>query len=39
MGELKDELKKWIASEYRVFWFEYVRDIDAAYWRHCIFVA
>ena len=35
-GNLKDELKKWIGSNYRVFWFDYVKDADTAFHRQCI---
>lgn len=33
---LKDELKKWIGSDYRVFCFEYVEDNLTAFYRQCI---
>ena len=33
---LKDELKKWIGSDYRVFCFEYVEDDITAFYRQCI---
>ena len=33
---LKDELKKWIGSDYRVFCFEYVEDDLTAFYRQCI---
>ena len=33
---LKDELKKWIGSDYRVFCFEYVADNRTAFYRQCI---
>ena len=35
-GNLKDELKKWIGTDYRVFWFDYVKDADTAFRRQCI---
>jgi hypothetical protein len=33
---LKDELKKWIGTDYRVFCFEYAEEIDSAFYRQCI---
>ena len=35
-GALKDKLKQWIGSDYRVFCFEYVQDINTAFYRQCI---
>ncbi len=35
-GALKDELKQWIGSDYRVFCFQYVKGIDTAFQRQCI---
>ena len=35
-GTLKDKLKQWIGSDYRVFCFEYVQDINTAFYRQCI---
>ena len=35
-GALKDKLKQWIGSDYRVFCFEYVQEINTAFYRQCI---
>ena len=35
-GTLKEKLKQWIGSDYRVFCFEYVEEIDTAFHRQCI---
>ena len=35
-GTLKEKLKQWIGSDYRVFCFQYVKGIDTAFQRQCI---
>ena len=35
-GTLKEKLKKWIGTDYRVFCFEHVEEIDTAFHRQCI---
>ncbi len=35
-GAIKDELKRWVDTDYSVFCFEYVEDDLAAFYRHCI---
>ena len=35
-GTLKEKLKKWIGTDYRVFCFEYAEEIDSAFYRQCI---
>lgn len=36
IGVLKNELKQWIDTDYRVFSFEYVAEPDTAFYRQCI---
>ena len=35
-GTLKEKLKQWIGTDYRVFCFEYAEEIDSAFYRQCI---
>ena len=35
-GTLKEKLKQWIGSDYRVFCFQYADEIDSAFYRQCI---
>ena len=34
-GALRDELKQWIDTDYRVFCFDYIDKTYTAFWRQC----